>query len=125
MPKFDYSLMPEVPPTFTPGDASAGLELVTLWIAKRLEERKPLSPELEQLFWTQAKRGSLMKYRSEGPIGGAPSDGFTGASQAAARRDANALRRARRTAPQGGRGTAGQTSRGGIALDKVLSSASM
>jgi len=34
MPTFDYSHMPEVPPTFTPGDASAGLELVdiTLWI---------------------------------------------------------------------------------------------
>lgn len=59
MPTFDYSLMPEVPPIFTPGDASAGLELVdiTLWIAKRLEEGKPLSRELEQLFWTQAKRG--------------------------------------------------------------------
>jgi len=59
MPTFDYSLMPEVTPTFAPGDASAGLELVdiTLWIAKRLEEGKPLSRELEQLFRTQAKRG--------------------------------------------------------------------
>lgn len=59
MPKFDYSRMPEVPPTFTPGDASAGLELVdvTLWIAKRLEEGKPVSPELHELFLMQAKRG--------------------------------------------------------------------
>jgi len=59
MPKFDYSLMPEVPPTFTPGDASAGLELVdiTLWTAKRLEENKPISPELHEVFLTQAKRG--------------------------------------------------------------------
>ncbi|TGP85619.1 MULTISPECIES: DUF3800 domain-containing protein [unclassified Mesorhizobium] len=59
MPTFDYSLMPEVPPTFTPGDASAGLELVdiTLWITKRLEDDKPVSPELRELFWKQAKRG--------------------------------------------------------------------
>jgi len=59
LPQFDYSLMPEVPPTFTPGDASAGLELVdvTLWIAKRLVENKPLSQELQELFLVQAKRG--------------------------------------------------------------------
>lgn len=59
MPTFDYSKMPEVPPTFTPGDESAGLELVdiTLWIAKRLMEDKPLSKELAALFWAQAKRG--------------------------------------------------------------------
>jgi hypothetical protein len=60
MPTFDYSHMPEVPPTFTPGDASAGLELVdiTLWIAKRLQEDKPISKELVELFWAQAKRGT-------------------------------------------------------------------
>jgi hypothetical protein len=59
MPTFDYSHMPEVPPTFTPGDASAGLELgdITLWIAKRIQEDKPISDELAELFWTQAKRG--------------------------------------------------------------------
>lgn len=59
MPTFDYSHMPEVPPSFTPGDQSAGLELVdiTLWIAKRMQEEKPLSPELAKLFFTQAKRG--------------------------------------------------------------------
>lgn len=59
MPKLDYSMMPEVPPTFTPGKESAGLELVdiTLWVAKRLEEQKQTSPELQALFWSQAKRG--------------------------------------------------------------------
>lgn len=59
MPTFDWSQMPEVPPTFTPGDASAGLELVdvTLWITKRLREGKPLSDELEALFQVQGKRG--------------------------------------------------------------------
>jgi hypothetical protein len=59
MPKFDYSNIPEVPPTFMPGDASAGLELVdvTLWVAKRLEEDKSVSRELHDLFWAQAKRG--------------------------------------------------------------------
>jgi len=63
MPTFDWSNMPEVPPTFLPGDQSPGLELVdiTLWIAKRLIESKPVSKELEELFWTQAKRG----YRDE------------------------------------------------------------
>ena len=59
MPKADFSNMPEVAPTFLPSDQSAGLELVdvTLWIAKRMEEHKPLSNELLTLFWAQAKRG--------------------------------------------------------------------
>ena len=59
MPKFDFSLMPEIPPTFVPGDASAGLELVdiTLWIAKRMSENRSLTPELKTLFWSQARRG--------------------------------------------------------------------
>lgn len=59
MPSFDYSMMPVVPPTFMPGDESAGLELVdvTLWIAKRLEEKKEISRELRELFQMQAKRG--------------------------------------------------------------------
>ncbi|MBB3746983.1 hypothetical protein FHX10_006536 [Rhizobium sp. BK591] len=59
MPKFDYSMMPDVPPTFIPGDESAGLELVdvTLWIAKRLEEHKDVPTELRKVFITQAKRG--------------------------------------------------------------------
>jgi hypothetical protein len=59
MPKADFSNMPETPPVFLPGDQSAGLELVdvTLWIAKRLEEKKPISDELRALFWSQAKRG--------------------------------------------------------------------
>lgn len=59
MPTFDYSNIPEVPPTFKAGDQSAGLELVdvTLWIAKRLAEKKPLSPELENLFRVQTRHG--------------------------------------------------------------------
>lgn len=59
MPTFDYSHIPDVPPTFKAGDDSAGLELVdvTLWIAKRLAEKKPLSPELEMLFQVQTRRG--------------------------------------------------------------------
>lgn len=59
MPSFDYSMMPVVPPTFMPGDESAGLELVdvTLWIAKRLEEKKETSRELRELFQVQARRG--------------------------------------------------------------------
>ncbi|EFO33312.1 hypothetical protein TRICHSKD4_1321 [Roseibium sp. TrichSKD4] len=61
MPTFDYTHMPEVPPTFLPGDESAGLELVdiTLWIAKRIVEDKPVSPELRELHYVQAKRGRL------------------------------------------------------------------
>ena len=59
MPKADFSNMPEVPPTFLPGDKSAGLELVdvTLWIAKRLLEERDTSDELRTLLWAQAKRG--------------------------------------------------------------------
>jgi hypothetical protein len=59
MPKIDMSNMPEVSPIFRPGDESAGLELVdvTLWIAKRSAEGKPISPELAKLFNAQAKRG--------------------------------------------------------------------
>jgi hypothetical protein len=59
MPEFDWSMMPEVPPAFVGGDESAGLELVdlTLWIAKRNSEGKPLSQELALLFNSQAKRG--------------------------------------------------------------------
>ena len=61
MPKFDYSMMPEVPPTFTPGDESAGLELVdvTLWITKRLEEKKDVPTQLRHLFASQTKRGLI------------------------------------------------------------------
>lgn len=68
MPKFDYSIMPEVPPAFKPGDASAGLELVdiTLWIAKRLREDKPVSPELHDLLQTQTKRGHTDEVSLEG-----------------------------------------------------------
>ncbi|MBZ9921682.1 DUF3800 domain-containing protein [Mesorhizobium sp. BR1-1-7] len=59
MPQADYSNMPETPPEFVPGNQSAGLELVdiTLWLAKRMEDKKLISPELTALFWSQAKRG--------------------------------------------------------------------
>ncbi|GHH06178.1 hypothetical protein [Pseudodonghicola xiamenensis] len=55
----DMTNMPEVPPDFRPGDESAGLELVdvVLWVAKRREEGKPLSPELAEMFNAFAKRG--------------------------------------------------------------------
>lgn len=59
MPEMDMTNMPEVPPDFRPGDESAGLELVdvVLWVAKRREEGKPLSPELAEMFNAFAKRG--------------------------------------------------------------------
>lgn len=59
MPTFDYSNIPEVPPTFKAGDQSAGLELVdvTLWVAKRIAEKKPISPELEELYRVQTRYG--------------------------------------------------------------------
>lgn len=59
MPIFDMRNMPEVPPRFLAGNESVGLELVdiTLWIAKRAAENKPISQELVTLLHTQAKRG--------------------------------------------------------------------
>lgn len=59
MPELDMTNMPEVPPDFRPGDESAGLELVdvVLWVAKRWQEDKPLSPELGEMFNAFAKRG--------------------------------------------------------------------
>ncbi|PJI85995.1 hypothetical protein BC777_2349 [Yoonia maricola] len=59
MPEMDMTNMPDVPPTFSPGDESAGLELVdvVLWVAKRIEDGKPLSPELAQMFNAFARRG--------------------------------------------------------------------
>lgn len=59
MPELDMTNMPEVPPDFRPGDESAGLELVdvVLWVAKRWQEEKPLSPELTKMFDACAKRG--------------------------------------------------------------------
>lgn len=59
MPEMDMTNMPEAPPDFRPGDESAGLELVdvVLWVAKRWQEGKPLSPELGEMFNAFAKRG--------------------------------------------------------------------
>lgn len=60
MPEMDMTNMPDIPPTFSPGDESAGLELVdvVLWVAKRKEDGKPVSPELAQMFNAFAKRGT-------------------------------------------------------------------
>lgn len=59
MPEMDMTNMPTVPPVFRPGDESAGLELVdvVLWVAKRNEEGKALSPQLAEMFNAFAKRG--------------------------------------------------------------------
>jgi len=55
----DMTNMPDAPPDFRPGDESAGLELVdvVLWVAKRWQESKPLSPQLKEMFNAFAKRG--------------------------------------------------------------------
>ncbi|MAZ03671.1 MAG: hypothetical protein CMN56_11090 [Sneathiella sp.] len=68
MPSIEWSNMPEVPPEFRSSDESAGLELVdlTLWIAKRMTENKPLSPELVSLFYVQAKRGQTDEVSFDG-----------------------------------------------------------
>lgn len=59
MPEMDMTNMPEVPPTFKPSNKSAGLELVdiVLWVAKRMENGKALSPELKKMFKIFTKRG--------------------------------------------------------------------
>ncbi|MEL6551357.1 MAG: DUF3800 domain-containing protein [Pseudomonadota bacterium] len=59
MPEMDMANIPEDPPDFRPGDESAGLELVdvVLWVAKRWQEDKSLSPELGAMFNAFAKRG--------------------------------------------------------------------
>ncbi|MCW3784583.1 hypothetical protein [Defluviimonas salinarum] len=61
MPEMDMTNMPEAPPVFRPGDESAGLELidVVLWVAKRWQEGKPLSPELGKMCNAFAKRGGI------------------------------------------------------------------
>jgi len=52
--------MPDIPITPTPGDQSAGLELVDvyLWTFKRFFEGKDLSPELLALIKGQADCGT-------------------------------------------------------------------
>lgn len=59
MPRFDWSLMPDIEIEFRSGDQSAGLEMVDiyLWIMKRFEERRPLPDELLSLLHGQRHRG--------------------------------------------------------------------
>jgi len=59
LPKMDLSNIPDIPITCTPGDMSAGLELVDiyLWLMKRLFEKKDLSPELLELLAPQMEKG--------------------------------------------------------------------
>jgi Protein of unknown function (DUF3800) len=68
MPEMDMTNMPAVPPVFRPGDESAGLELVdiVLWVAKRNEEGKALSPELAEMFNAFVKRGGTDEVSLQG-----------------------------------------------------------
>lgn len=59
MPELDFSGMPDIPLTFTSGTQSCGLEIVDtlLWIAKRADEGRALTPELNDLMRFQSLRG--------------------------------------------------------------------
>ena len=61
MPEMDLRDFPKVPVICTPGDESAGLELVDvyLWIMKRIIEDKSIASELEQLCEDQTNKGEL------------------------------------------------------------------
>lgn len=61
MPEMDLRDFPKVPVICTPGDESAGLELVDvyLWIIKRIIEDKRIALELEQLCEDQTNKGEL------------------------------------------------------------------
>lgn len=62
MPEMDLRDFPKVPVICTPGNESAGLELVDvyLWIMKRIIEDKSIAPELEQLCEDQTNKGELL-----------------------------------------------------------------
>lgn len=62
MPEMDLRDFPKVPVICTPGDESAGLELVDvyLWIIKRIIEDKRIALELEQLCEDQTNKGGLL-----------------------------------------------------------------
>ena len=62
MPEMDLRNFPKVPIICTPGDESAGLELVDvyLWIMKRVIEDKSIARELEQLCEDQTNKGGLL-----------------------------------------------------------------
>lgn len=59
LPVMDLKHMPTIPITCTPGTASAGLELVDIyiWVFKRHFEQKELAPELYELIRGQLHRG--------------------------------------------------------------------
>lgn len=59
MPEMNFEKFPSVPIVCTPGDKSAGLELVDvyLWIMKRIIEDKSIAPELEMLCKDQTDKG--------------------------------------------------------------------
>jgi hypothetical protein len=58
MPEPDYSGMPQISPSFVPGEKSSGLEIVDiyLWTTKRYMELKPLASPLHQLLYNQRHR---------------------------------------------------------------------
>lgn len=62
MPEMDLRDFPKVPVICTPGNESAGLELVDvyLWIMKRIIEDKRIAPELGQLCEDQTNKGELL-----------------------------------------------------------------
>lgn len=62
IPEMDLRDFPKVPVICTPGDESAGLELVDvyLWIMKRVIEDRSIAPELEQLCEDQTNKGELL-----------------------------------------------------------------
>lgn len=61
MPKVDFRTFPKIPIKCTPGNESAGLELVDvyLWIVKRITEKRYIAPELVQIFKDQSTKGSF------------------------------------------------------------------
>lgn len=62
MPEMDLRDFPKIPVICTPGNESAVLELVDvyLWIMKRIIEDKSIAPELEQLCEDQTNKGELL-----------------------------------------------------------------
>lgn len=62
MPTMNFEKFPAVPIVCTPGDKSAGLELVDvyLWIMKRIVENKTIAPELEVLCQDQTEKGGTI-----------------------------------------------------------------
>lgn len=59
MPNYDWSHMPDISLSFTPGDESAGLEMVDtyLWLQKRVFDKKELPSDCFRLLYNQRHRG--------------------------------------------------------------------